>query len=1250
MLAFFSISTLQAQSNDKLWLSLESQNLKFTEKHYIKADQASYFKINPDQLLANFMNCPEEKPMKLSLYGKEIAFPNAQGKMRRFAFCQYYMMEPGLRAKWDFVKTFYGQGLDDPREICFVDFTTYGFRAIVRSPEGDYFVDPVNFGATDLVQVYSKSDYMASNPRKQFSCHQDVTGMEEVLNRGVAPGSGNSVNVSGTIRKEYRLAVGVTAEYTAFHGGVNNAASAITTSVNRVNSVYIGEVCIRMNLVANNNLLISTNAATDGYTNTDVFAMLGENQTKLNSVIGAANYDIGHVFSTDPGGGVASKGSVCTTGKARGATGSDSPVGDTYDIDYVAHEMGHQFGCDHTFNSVSGSCGGGNRSATSAFEPGSGTTIMAYAGICPPDNTQNNSDAYFVFRSHEQIMTFITTGAGNSCGTSNQTGNTPPSIPAIQSGLVLPLSTPFKLTSTLATDAQGDSLTYCWEENDLGNGGAPNAPTGDAPIFRSFSPVKSRERLFPRLSTVLSNVAVLGERLPTYARNLKFKVTVRDNRANGGGVNSTTANYTVAANTGPFSITAPNVSNLNYEAGTPLTITWNVANTHVAPVSSPKVRILLSVDNGTTFPFVLADSTNNDGSFTTNLPLVESTNCRVMIEAYSNIFFDINNARFRISPPTTAVITYAAKDSVFCPGDTFDVKYKPTGTTYNAGNQFKLQLSNATGQFTTPVEIGTITATDSGTFKAKLPANLAGGTGYKLRVVSTNPVRSGSASSSTLEIKSLPANPSAIGGLTTICPNDTVSFQVSPIANVVDYNWTIPSGASFIGSPNSNSVRVLFANTAGTVTVNGTNSCGAGPVRTATIAFKQILPALATINSTSPNNTACQGTDMVFNLTATNGGVTPVYKWLRNNQVIPNVSGLSYTSNALVNGDKISAVLVSSLSCGTPNVDTSNVITVNITTRRTVSVNISANIQNDTTCVGNPTTFTAQAVNPGANPTYQWSRNNVVIPNATTNSVLINNLADKDSVRARITSNASCLVSPEAFSSWKKVRVFPVSVNAGLDTNLCRGYSPISFVGIPAGGLWSGTGIQASGLFPVLAPGIYNVIYSVQKYGCNVTDPKVIRVNAVDTVIYQNANDVLSVNINGATGFQWIKDGNAIPGANAANLTITESGNYCVSLTLPNGCKAQSACIFQTVVSLAKLSGNGWKLMPNPAQEVFTLQNDNGETALIEVFNAQGKSIYAAKALAETTVVSVQNWSAGMYVVKIKTLRGESKMLTLIKN
>ena len=602
-----------------------------------------------------------------------ISLPTPDHGFSRFAVVQSPIMDPVLAAQFPEILTYSGQGIDDPAATLRFDLTPAGFHAQILSPSGAFYIDPY-WHLDDSVYIsYFKRDLTRPSDMEfvEGPIDDPIGKLTDSLaslakpdpNNAVSTMSLGSINLSrsGAQLRTYRLANAATGEFTAFHGGtVASGQAAIVTAINRVDGIYESELSIRLVLVGNNSSLVYTNAATDPYTNSNASSLLTQNQSTVDSIIGSANYDIGHVFSTG-GGGLAGLGVVGVGGrKAQGETGSPSPIGDAFYVDYVAHEMGHQFGGNHTFNGVTSSCGGGNRNAGTAYEPGSGSTIQAYAGICGADDLQPHSDPYFHSVSFDEIVAYTTSGTGNAVANITTTGN---NIPTVNAGLdyVIPARTPFVLTAA-GTDADAsDVLTYNWEERDLGAAQlVSSADNGSSPIFRSFNPTTSSERVFPRLTNLINNTTTVGEKLPTTTRTLKFRATVRDNRSGGGGVNTDDMQISVVDTGTAFAVTSPNTA-IAWAGNSAQTVTWNVSNTTAAPINTANVNIWLSTDGGASFPILLLANTPNDGSQSVTIPDRTSTIARIKVEAVDNIYFDISNANFTIAgsantPPTISDI------------------------------------------------------------------------------------------------------------------------------------------------------------------------------------------------------------------------------------------------------------------------------------------------------------------------------------------------------------------------------------------------------------------------------------------------------------------------------------------------------------------------------------------------------------------------------------------------------------------
>ena len=653
MLAMCS-ATLHASAQSSFWTPAASR----AEAPTIEMGDHLTWQLDVQRLESWLQKAPVGPASEARSSEVLLELPMPDGTFERFRVVNSPIMAPELAAKFPEIQVFAGQGVDSPEASVRFDLTPQGFHAMVLAEGETVYIDPYHPGERETVVVYTRSSFYGATTKHAEGCLALEVPGSKASTSDAFPGGGKEVKTmgrpavatnrvdNGAQLRTYRLALACTGEYAQFHGGtVVSVLAAMNTSMARVNGIFERDVCLTMEIVANNDQIIFLNGSTDPYTNNSGGTMLSENINTCNSIIGSANYDIGHVFSTG-GGGVAYLQSPCGGNKAGGVTGGGSPVGDPFDVDYVAHEMGHQYGGNHTQNN---SC---NRASSAAYEPGSASSIMGYAGICAP-NLQSNSDDHFHNHSINEMIAFTVNGNGNSCAVTSATGNGIPTVSAGPDGLVLPISTPIELTAT-GSDPDGDAVTYNWEEYDLGPATASGDnnltnPSGNQPIFRSFSSTSSPTRTLPRAQDLVNNTTTIGEHLPTYSRQLNFKCSIRDNRAGGGGFSDDLKTMTVTANAGPFVVQAPNGGG-TVVGNTQLPVTWDVAGTDGNGVNCSSVDIYLSTDGGYTFPTLLVAGTPNDGSASVLVPNVTTSLARVKVKASNNVFFDISNANFSITP------------------------------------------------------------------------------------------------------------------------------------------------------------------------------------------------------------------------------------------------------------------------------------------------------------------------------------------------------------------------------------------------------------------------------------------------------------------------------------------------------------------------------------------------------------------------------------------------------------------------
>jgi hypothetical protein len=624
-----------------------------------------------------------------------LVLPMADGTLRNFKIWETSLMPADLAARYPEIRSFTGEATDDRTVTAKLDYTPYGFDAMIFDGDNTSFIDPFdNFHDGFYMAHYKRDETRAFTERMKCevsSEHANLNGEQSIY---LPPSSIKKARTTnGWNLRTYRLALSADHFYCQAATGlptptIAQSLAKMTISMNRINGVYNREFSVQMNFCSKEDTLIwPTNTGSingnDPFNtiNSSGSSCLGANQTQCTNRVGSANYDLGHVFTTG-GGGISSLGVVCNSSqKAKSVTGSPSPVGDGFDIDYVAHEMGHEFGAEHPFNdNTNGSCGT-NAVSSVAYEPGSGSTIMAYAGICSPDDIQPHSDAYFHAASLGQITAKLN-GSENTCAVITSTGNKLVNLPLFSAAYTIPYKTPFELSGPVAVDSVADtSNTYCWEQWNKGDFNTTLLTTHlYGPIFRSYNPVNNPTRIFPKLSMVLagslSNAGVennQGEKAADTARYLTFRMTVRDIIAGNGSITfpddtihldvvSTGATNGYAG----FKVTSQATAGLSFPGGAAQSITWNVVGTDVAPVNAANVTIYMSRDGGNTW----ADSLGtfpNTGTAAVNLPNPTATiaGARFKVKGTGNVFFNVNAKNFAVThnssvgvavaEPTTAV-------------------------------------------------------------------------------------------------------------------------------------------------------------------------------------------------------------------------------------------------------------------------------------------------------------------------------------------------------------------------------------------------------------------------------------------------------------------------------------------------------------------------------------------------------------------------------------------------------------------
>ncbi|MGB1270286.1 MAG: reprolysin-like metallopeptidase, partial [Flavobacteriaceae bacterium] len=878
LMAFFTV-VLFAQEEGTYWKKVTPNKLENKEK-VNRASHPKQFQVFQLNMQA-FKTAIQDAPLRGQIAGKSnviAKFPTPEGTFERFRITESPIMEAALAAKFPMIKTYKAVGVDDPTATMRFSVTQFGLHTMTLSGKrNSMYVDPYTEDR-QYYMVYDKNSL--GGDTQSFECLTDQDVRLRSLEEDV---SMKRIDSDDQKLRTYRLAQTCTGEYGAIFDGAGtdaqkkaNIQAQMAITVNRVNEVYERDLAITLIFIARNDELIYYNGGTDPWN--------GEYNAKTQFVISTtlndeSLYDIGHNFNTSGGGNAGCLGCVCSdasapferTGfKGSGMTGRSNPTGDPFDIDYVAHEMGHQLDGYHT-QSSSG-CVSGN--GTTEVEPGSGSSIMGYAGICAA-NVQGNSDAHFNYVNIRDITTNIQTGISSSCAAEMALTNQPPVAVTEGAEFSIPKSTPFVLRGS-STDPDGTvEHTFGWSQNDPEPGGmgtsAPSATATSGPVYRSILPTASSDRYMPKISDVVAgNLTPTWEVTPSVARELNFALVVRDNAsgfANGIGQTDSELMKVNVEDVAPFTMSAPNTA-VSWEVASNQTVSWNVGATANATINCQNVNIKLSVDGGYTYPYTLLSNTPNDGSEQIEIPNQITSTARIMVEAADNIFYDISNTNFSIVAPSSATfvmtLTEADKNQTICTGDNptvainnavfsgFNENTVYTATGHPAGSTVSFSVNN----INTTQDLAMTLSNTAGITPGSYPITVTAESATVTRTdVVTIDVYSASFDAQTLVFP--PDGATGVGTITPLTWNQDVNAESYTVQVATDVAFSSVVG-TYLSNSDQTQVSGLLPNTTYYWRIIPDNTCGTG-VYSAARSFTTVTPSCTVYNSTQNNITIPSG-------------------------------------------------------------------------------------------------------------------------------------------------------------------------------------------------------------------------------------------------------------------------------------------------------------------------------------------------------------------------------------------------------
>ena len=1177
------------------------------------------FELNNAAFIASMAAAPSERNIDAEHSNFIVSFPTSNGNVEQFKIVEAPVMHADLAARYPGISSYLGKGIENPSSTVRFDVSPEGTNAMIMSGNrSTIYIDHIQ---GNFYRVSSRDNF---DVHKRFNCLTDAIP-NLTTNNSARPGDANQPAL-----RTFRLALLSGAEFslhfvTPADVTVDQKRARVLIAQNaemtRANGIFERDFSVRLVLIPNNDSIIYLVAATDPIANAS--SPTGTAcQTAINTKIGNANYDIGHTESKGADNGNAGCiGCVCTNGqKGLGWTVYSNPtLLDYYVVDYMTHEMGHQMGANHTFSFQTEGTGVN-------VEPGSGITIMGYAGITGATDVAAHSIDNFHAKSIEQVTSYTYTGAGNGCAVQIPTGNL---IPTASAGgdYIIPKSTPFALTGAGSDADAADVITYCWEQTDNRTTGTayPAATATTGPMFRPYSPSIDPTQIFPQLQYILTGAnGFQWQVLPSVARNLNFRLTVRDNHSIGGGTMSDNMIVTINGTSGPFGVSAPNTA-LTWAAGTTQTVTWTVNGSDAAPVNCANVKISLSTDGGYTWPVVIAANTPNDGSETITVPNNASTTARVKVESIGNIFFDISNTNFTITAPTSGFsFTPSAGANITC-GAT-------ASATANLG-------TTAQGGFATPINL-TATGNPAGTTVSFSPNPITPGSSTTVTLSNSNTIIpgtyninvTGTAGTTTQTTviayvvapgsgPSITAQPNDV----TVCVGSAVAFNVTASGVGVTYQWQVSTdgGATYtnitgaIATSYSIATSIISQNN-NKYKVIATTLCGTSTSTVATL----IINGTPSITTGPSSATVCTGSSNIFSVSATGGSLA--YQWQ-----VSTDGGTSYTNitganaatytltgiTSALNNNQYHVIITGA--CPGTATSTASILTVGN------APSISIQPSDVTNCAGTSTTFTTAAS--GSGLSYQWqvsTDGGVTYTNIAGATNTTYTLSSATSLSGNsysvIVSSATCTTPTTSSVAVLTVNALPAITTQPISNTLCAGSNTtftssatgsnisyqwqlstdggVTFTNIaaatnPTYTIANATASQNGYQYHVIVTGTCTPSALSNPATLNVVSPASISAQPSNATVCSGSNTTLSVSGSG-TGilYQWQVSTNGgtsytnIAGASSSSYSITSaatanSGNlYHVLLS-------NSTCTVPTTSNAATLVVNALPQVTSVASE-----------------------------------------------------------------